>query len=98
MSSPVSRLFLASSLILARLLLSAKFYESPFCHIPVLEPNLNRPFGHVDFLGNSLTDGGSGCGVVVEFHLQCRQLILCSTLSLLVLLLLSESTLAGRSS
>lgn len=66
--------------------------------IPVLEPDLNRPLSHVDFIGNSFTDSGGRCGVVVEFHLQSCQLILGGALSLLVLLLLSESALARGSS
>lgn len=65
---------------------------------PVLEPNLNRSFGHVDFLGDSLPNGRGGCGVLVEFDFQSCQLVLSGSLALLVLLLLGEGALARRSS
>lgn len=62
-------------------------------HVPVLEPDLNRAFRHVDLICNSLADSGRGCGVLAELHLQGGQLILGGALSLLVLLLLGEGAL-----
>lgn len=63
---------------------------------PVLEPNLNRPFSHVNFVRNALPDVRSGRRVLVEFHLQGVELILSGTLSLLILLLLCQGALPGR--
>ena len=65
--------------------------------LPVLEPDLNRSLGHVNVRGNTLPDHGGGCGVLVKLDLECDQLILCSPLSLLVLLLLSQGALARGS-
>jgi len=63
-------------------------------HSPILEPNLYRPFGHVDLFRYPLTNGGCGCRILVEFHLERGELVLCGTLSLLVLLLLSKGAFA----
>jgi len=63
-------------------------------HIPVLEPNLNRPFGHVDLLRNAFSDGGGGGRVFVELHLKGGKLVLRRTLPLLVLLLLGQGAFA----
>lgn len=65
-------------------------YDRHVCiNLPVLKPNLHRSLCHIDIFRYSLPHGGCGCRVLVEFHFQGDQLILCSTLSLLVLLLLS---------
>ena len=104
MSSPVSRLFFANNLILARLSRVSKgkknTAQETFRGVdsPVLEPDLDRPFGHVDLLGDSLADSGGGSRVLVEFQLQSGELVLGSPLSLLVLLLLSQGALARRAS
>lgn len=66
-------------------------------HIPVLEPNLNRPLRHVDLLRNTLSDNRSRGGVLVELDLERAQLVLCSTLTLGILLLLREGALARGS-
>ena len=63
-------------------------------HSPVLEPNLYRPFGHVNVLRYSFTDNGSRGRVFIELDLECHKLILSSPLPLLVLLLLGEGTLS----
>lgn len=62
----------------------------------VLEPNLHGTLSHVDFLGNSLPCGSSRSRVLVEFHLESRQLILGSPLALVVLLLLGQGAFAMR--
>ena len=67
-----------------------------FMYAPVLEPNLYRSLRHADVLGNTLTDESSGSGVLVEFDLEGDKLVLCRTLTLLVLLLLCERALARR--
>lgn len=64
---------------------------------PVLEPDLDRPFGHVNLHGDAFPDLGSGRGVLVKLHLQYGELVLGRSLPLLVLLLLGESTLPGQS-
>lgn len=64
--------------------------------LPILEPDLNRPFSHVDLVSYSVPDLSGGCGVLVEFDLECGQLILGRSLSLLVLLLLGERALPWR--
>jgi len=60
---------------------------------PVLEPNLNRSLRHVNVIGNTFSDEGSRSWVLVELDLKCKELILCGSLSLLVLLLLSQGAL-----
>jgi hypothetical protein len=65
---------------------------------PILKPNLNRPFRHVDLLSNAFAYICGGGGVLVEFDLERDELILCGPLSLLILLLLGECALAGWSS
>jgi len=65
--------------------------------LPVLEPDLDRSFSHVDIRGNTLSDHSGGCGILAELDLEGEQLILCSPLSLLILLLLSQCALARRS-
>ena len=62
--------------------------------IPVLEPDLHGPLGHVDVLGNSFSNKGGRCRILVELYFKQDKLILCCPLPLLVLLLLSESTFA----
>jgi hypothetical protein len=64
---------------------------------PILEPDLNRSLGHVNFLSNPVPNGGCGCWVLVEFKFEGRELVLSGTLSLLVLLLLRQRALAGGS-
>ena len=64
-------------------------------HIPILEPDLNRALSHVDFLSNPVTNRCCRGRVLVEFNFEKRQLILGGSLAFLVLLLLSQSTLAG---
>src|ERR1700761_358700 len=81
-SSPVSRLFFASILIFARrrlVKLSAHVgaLPRPAVFLPILEPDLNRPFGHVNLLRDTFTRGSGGRGVLVELHFQRHQLILC---------------------
>lgn len=66
--------------------------------LPVLEPDLNRPLGHVDLLSNAFSNPSGRGGILVEFHLQGVQLLLRRPLPLLVLLLLSKCALAGWSS
>ena len=98
-SSPVSILFLARSLIFARLTqmnqhrlrFSAQASDK---EIPILEPDLNGALRHVDLLGNPLPYGCGRSGVLVEFHLKGSQLILGSPLTLLILLLLRQCTLS----
>lgn len=65
--------------------------------IPVLKPDLDGSLRHVDFLGNTFTNIGSRCGILVELDLERGQLVLGGTLSLLVLLLLGEGALARGS-
>ena len=65
---------------------------------PVLEPYLNRAFRHVDLLGYLLPHDCCGRRVLAEFPLECDQLVLRSSLSLLVLLLLRQSALTRWSS
>ena len=63
---------------------------------PILKPNLNGAFSHVDFLGDSLAYGRCGRWVLVEFHLEREELVLSCPLTLLVLLLLREGALPRR--
>jgi len=104
MSSPFSRCFFARSLILARLKKSRRQqlnfaiqwqFGSLRC-LPILEPNLNRPLGHVNLIGYPIPHGGSGSRVLAELDLQRCQLILRGPLPLLVLLLLGEGAFPGR--
>lgn len=60
----------------------------------VLEPYLNGPLRHVDFLCDTLANGRSRGRVFVELDFQQAQLVLGGPLALLVLLLLSQGTLA----
>ena len=75
-SSPVSILFLASSLILARLekgiYISAYIYLGN-CSIllPVLKPYLNRSFGHAYVLGNTLPHSSGRSWILVKFDFEC---------------------------
>ena len=62
--------------------------------LPVLEPNLNGPLRHVDFICNAFADIGCGSRVLVELDFEGSKLVLGSTLALLVLLLLCQSALA----
>lgn len=64
--------------------------------IPVLEPNLNRTLRHVDLVSNALSHICGRGGVLVELHLERCQLILCGSLSFLVLLLLGQGALPWR--
>lgn len=64
--------------------------------LPILEPNLNRPLRHVDFISNAFADIGCGSRVLVELDFKGSKLVLGSTLALLVLLLLCQSALARR--
>ena len=38
--------------------------------LPVLKPDLDRAFSHVNILRDSFSDCGRRCGILVEFHLQ----------------------------
>lgn len=90
-SSPFSMLFLAIFLILARLCNCQ--YCAPACCsllLPVLEPDLDRSLGHVNFRGYSFAGSSSRSGVLVELDFECHQLVLSGPLSLLVSLLLGE--------
>lgn len=83
---------------MARLILSQHTFKSNLVKqrvLPILEPNLNRTFRHVDVLCNSFAGGSSGSRVLVEFNLEKDELILGRTLTLVVLLLLSQSALPG---
>ena len=62
--------------------------------IPVLKPNLHGALRHVDILGDAFPHGGCRGRVLVKLDLQGDELILRGSLSLLILLLLSESALA----
>ena len=95
-SSPVSMLFLANSFIFARLGSDpvSKSSQNLTYYPPVLEPNLYGSFGHIDILRNALPDSGDWGGVLVEFHLQSAELVLCGPLPFLILLLLGESALS----
>lgn len=64
--------------------------------LPILEPDLNRSLGHVDFGRNSLACSGIGSRVLRELMFECHQLILSCPLPFLVLLLLCQSALPGR--
>lgn len=69
-SSPVSILFLAKSFILARLsLVSTDAVREHLLHLPILKPDLNRPFGHVDVLRYPLSNYRCGGGVLAELFL-----------------------------
>lgn len=99
-SSPLSMLRFAMFLILARLpcaLVGLQCQKEGTTCLPVLEPNLHRPLGHVDVLRDAFSNQCRGRRVLVEFDLQRHELILCRSLPLLVLLLLCEGTLARRS-
>ncbi len=88
-------LFLASSFIFARLqfLVSHRLSLYSQIHAPVLEPYLNRPFGHANVLRYTLAYRRSRCSVVIELDLQRNQLILCGSLPFLIFLLLGEGAL-----
>jgi hypothetical protein len=62
--------------------------------IPVLEPDLDRSFSHVDLRCNAFSDCGVRSWVLAELHLQRHQLILGCALSLRILLLLCKSAFA----
>ena len=64
--------------------------------IPILEPNLDRPFGHVDFFGYPFAHSCSGGRVLVKLELKSGELVLGCPLTLLVLLLLGQGTLSRR--
>ena len=70
---------------------------SRFYGIPVLEPDLHRALRHVDLLGYSFPSCSSGGGVLVEFDLECLELVLGRPLALLILLLLREGALSRGS-
>lgn len=65
--------------------------------IPILKPDLDRAFGHVDILRDPLSHNSCGGRILVELRFQSHQLILRGPLALLVLLLLSEGAFARRS-
>jgi hypothetical protein len=69
MSSPVSIVFLAKSFILARLLYISHCSSQSVVDLPVLEPNLNRPLRHVNFLRDAFSYRGGRGRVFAEFHL-----------------------------
>lgn len=96
--SPVSILFFASILILARLFLVSKERSSKsipqWKYLPILEPNLDRTLCHVDVRSNAFSGGRSRCWILVEFDFQKDELILSSSLALVVLLLLSKGAFA----
>lgn len=90
-------LFLASILILARLLpVSTDFETRParFKDLPILKPDLNRSLGHANILCNAFPGGSGWCRVLVEFNLEGHQLVLGSPLAFVVLLLLSQGAFA----
>lgn len=92
-SSPFSMFFFAIVLILARLTdcqLGAECGGGVGRCIPVLKPNLNGALRHVNVLSDALADCGGRGGILVELDFQSAELILCSPLALLVLLLLCE--------
>ena len=97
-SSPLSMLRLAMFFIFARLprVSNVNQYRKERPSLPVLEPYLHGPFGHVDILRDAFSDQSSGCRVLVEFDLQKYQLILSRPLTLLVLLLLCKGALPRR--
>ena len=64
--------------------------------LPILEPDLNGTFSHVNFLRDSFSNCGGWGRVSTKFHFQSHQLILSSSLPLLISLLLCQSTFAGR--
>lgn len=66
------------------------------CNSPVLEPDLNRSLCHVDLLSNSVSNTSGRGRVLVEFLFKSCELVLGRTLSLLVLLLLRQGALPGR--
>ena len=91
-SSAVSMLFFTSNFILARLY-HVNQYSIVDCaprNGPVLEPYLHRSLRHVDVLGYSLADWRGWRGVFIELDFQSYELILRRSLTLLILLLLSE--------
>ena len=74
-SSPVSMLFLAKSFILARLprvsiQTSLLLIFSTSAHAPILEPDLNGAFCHINFLRNAFPDRSSRRGILIKFHFQ----------------------------
>lgn len=97
-SSPLSILRFAMFLILARLSRVSRTYVTlvPGFTIPVLEPDLHRPFGHVDVLGNTLSHECSRGRILIELHLECHQLILRGPLALLIFLLLGKGAFPRR--
>lgn len=62
--------------------------------IPVLEPNLNGALSHVNLLCDTIPHGSGWGRILIELYLERVELVLCSPLTLLILLLLGESTLA----
>jgi len=62
---------------------------------PILEPDLHRSFCHTDVLSDPLAYRSSWRRVLVEFDLQSGKLVLCSSLTLLILLLLRKGALSG---
>lgn len=62
----------------------------------ILKPDLHGAFGHVDFLGDSVSHLGRWGRVLLELEFQGDELFLRRPLALLILLLLSESALARR--
>lgn len=67
-------------------------------HIPILEPDLDGAFRHVDLLRDAFSHGRRGRGILGKLMFQRDQLILGGPLPLLVLLLLGQGTLPRRSS
>lgn len=66
--------------------------------LPVLEPNLHRPLGHVDVRRNPLPHESCGGGILIELNFEGHQLILGGSLAFLVLLLLGQRRLPRRPS
>ena len=94
-SSPVSMLFLAISFIFARLgkRQVSNNDTSSAGHLPILKPDLYGSFGHINVLSNTFPNSSSGCCILIKFDLQGTELVLRSSLPLLILLLLCEGAL-----
>lgn len=97
-SSPVSILFFANNLILARLRLPWSAIQHPIHqttrHEPVLKPDLHRSLRHVDILSDAFPHGSRRGRVLVELYLQRRELVLRRPLTFLILLLLCQGALS----
>ena len=76
-------------LIFARLFEVSWARMNMWAFLPILEPNLDRPLGHINIRRNPFSNKCSRCWVLIELDFQCHELILCCPLALLVFLLLS---------